>query len=164
MAIKLHKYSWVPVLLSSLLQPYIHCTAYHFFMDNIPLLYIPSCDLAFRLWSEKKWIHSAYRLSLNYVSRGKLSVKFLYTYKANQCPQDFPQSPREMESLAPSERVTRIEQKPGSPVNYEVLIMRQAQRQQTPSMAVRCYNVFSGALSVSTPNKCLSPSKTDPCR
>ena len=59
----------------------------------------------------------------------------------------FPSSSlREMESLAFSERVTGIEQKPGSLVNYEALMMHQARKQRTPNTAVRCYNAFSGVL------------------
>lgn len=70
---------------------------------------------------------------------GKLLVRFLYTKLINV----------HRLSLIVSGRwnpFTGLEQKPGSLVNYEVLMMHQARRQPTPSMAVRCYNVFSGVL------------------
>lgn len=46
---------------------------------------------------------------------------------------------RGTESLVFLSEPPELNEEPGNLVNYEVLIMRQAQRQQTLSMAVRCY-------------------------
>ena len=60
---------------------------------------------------------------------------------------------RGTESLVFLSEPPELNEEPGNLVNYEVLIMRQAQRQQTLSMAVRCYDAFSGVLSVSAFNR-----------
>ena len=146
---------WVPVLLSLFSSTLYTSTGYHSFMDNMSLLYSLSCRFALCLWSESRQIHPTHSVSLN-ISCGKFLVMFLYTKLINVHRTGFPHCPAGWWH-PPSflREPPELDKERDNLVNYEVLMMHQGRKPQTPSMAVRCYDAFSGVLSVSTFNRCL---------